>query len=173
MKKIFLIILAGVFLFILSFFINGIVKKVKVHSSTEEQISVLPRFSLPSTHGIIINTSDIKEGPVLIVRFHPECDHCRYELTEIFRSIIPEKNIKVLLISNADRESIKSFMSGFETGEKQNIITLIDSACVLCDIFSKNVIPSNYIYDEDLKLVKSLYGEYKIETILKYLDIGE
>ena len=173
MKRILLIILAGVILFIVSFFILGILKKVKDLSSAEEQISVLPRLSLPATDGTIISTSEITEGPVLIVRFHPECEHCRYELTEIFKSRIPEKGIRVLLISNADRESVVSFLSGIGTGEKQNIVTLIDSAYVLSDIFRKEIIPSNYIYDKDLKLVKALYGEYKIETICKYLDIGE
>jgi hypothetical protein len=50
---------------------------------------------------------------------------------------------------------------------------MTDTAYALADIFSRNVIPSNYIYNKELKLVKALYGEYKIETILKYLEPRE
>jgi hypothetical protein len=49
---------------------------------------------------------------------------------------------------------------------------LSDTAFVFSELFRTDVIPTNFIYDEDLKLIKILKGETTIETITKYLQYG-
>lgn len=173
MRKLFLTLVVTIFFIVMAIFVMGILKKMKDYTAIESQISTLPVFSLSTLTGSSYSTSEIDKGPVLIVRFHPECEHCRYELAEIFNSVLPEEVVKVLLISNADRNSVANFLAGFDIGEKQDIIPLIDTSFVSNDIFRKDVIPSNYIYNKELKLVKALYGEYKFETIIKYLETND
>ena len=173
MKKLVLTSVIIVFVGLLSVILIGIYGKIKENKLVEEKISTLPHFSLPDLNGKIFSSSEIKKGPVLLVRFHPECEHCRYELNEIFNSGLTRKGVMVLLVSGAPENTVSGFMAQFDAGKTDSIITMTDTAWVLSDIFSRNVIPSSYIYDTDLKLVKSLYGEYKIETILKYLEAGE
>jgi len=162
-----------VFFGLLLFIVTGILKRVKEIKVSEDKISTLPHFSLPDLNGRIFNTSEIREGPVLLVRFHPECGHCGYELNEIFKSGLTARGVMVLLITVAPENEAAAFLAQFDTCKDDNIVSMTDTALVLSDIFSRNVIPSNYIYDKELKLVKALYGEYKIETILKYLETGE
>jgi hypothetical protein len=173
MKRIFLFLIITLLFIVFSVLITGIYKKIKYYTDAEKQISVLPIFSLPELNGTSFSTSEIDAGPVLIVRFHPECEHCRYELKEILNSKLVEKQNKVLLISNSSKENVSAFLSQFDINGRENIIPLLDTAFLLSDIFRKDVIPSNYIYDKELKLVKALYGEYKTETILKYLESSE
>jgi thiol-disulfide isomerase/thioredoxin len=173
MKRLAMTSVIIVFFGLLSFIVIGIFQKIREKDAIEEKISTLPHFSLPGLNGTIFSTSEIKQGPVLLVRFHPECEHCRYELNEIFRSGLIDKGVIVLLISAAPENDVAAFLAQFDTGKYDNVVSMTDTSLVLADIFSKNVIPSNYIYNKELKLVKALYGEYKIETILKYLEPGE
>lgn len=173
MKRLVMTSVIIVFFGLLLFIVIGIFKKIRENELVEDKISTLPHFSLPDLNGKIFSTSEIKKGPVLLVRFHPECEHCRYELDEIFNNRLTDKGVMVLLISGAPEKTVTGFLAQFDAGKTDKVTILTDTAFVLADIFSKNVIPSNYIYDTDLKLVKALYGEYKIETILKYLEPGE
>ena len=157
----------------LSFLVFGITRKTKEKALMEEQISKLPSFSFVMLDNTVYNSDNIKEGPVLIVRFHPECEHCQYEISELLKSKIPDSGIKVLLISDAERNIVISFLNQFNISEKQKIIPLLDTAFVFGEIFGKDIVPSTYIYNKDLELVEVLPGEYKIETILSYLEEGE
>lgn len=173
MRKLIASVILLLFLSIVSFFVIGIIRKNSERVLVENRISSLPSFSFVDLKDNTFNSNSIEEGPVLIVKFHPECDHCRYEISEILNSGIPDGEVKVLLISSADCKTVTRFLSQFDIAGKHSIIPLIDTSFVFSDIFGKDIVPSNYIYDRDLKLVKALYGEYKIETIEKYLGISE
>jgi hypothetical protein len=74
----------------------------------------------------------------------------------------------ILLVSHASPESIKIFMQQFSINDRNTQI-LCDTSLVFSDIFGTNVIPTNLIYNKDLRLVKLLKGEFKTEAIIKYL----
>jgi len=173
MRKFILISIAMVFVIAISFFAHGIVSKTRGKVKIEEQIARLPSFSFITLENASYYSDSIKKGPVLIVRFHPECEHCKFEISEIMNSKIPASGIKILLVSGAGREDVIRFLDQFNITEKQGVMPLLDTAFIFGDIFGKDVVPSNYIYNKELKLVKILYGEYKTETILKYLEQGE
>ncbi len=173
MKRLIIISVIAIFILTLSFLVFGITRKTKEKALIEEQISKLPSFSFITLEKTLFNSDSIKEGPILIVRFHPECEHCQYEISELLRNRIPELGVKVLLISGAGRDMVISFLDQFNITEKQCIIPLLDTAYVFSEIFGADIIPSNYIYNRNLELVKVLKGEYKVESILKYLELGE
>lgn len=170
MKKYIIISLITIFLLAVSFFAFGIIKKTKEKSLIEKRISKLPSFTFTSLDGISFTSDSITGGPILIVRFHPECEHCQYEISEILKSKIPESVNKVLLITSADRNMVIRFLDGFNISERQSVIPLLDTVLVFSEIFGDDIVPSNYIYNKDLELIKVLKGEYKIESILKYLE---
>ena len=120
-------------------------------------------------NNVSFNSSDISKGPVLVIRFNPECEHCQYEITEILNSNIPVSGINVIMVSSADTDSIRKLFTKFDLSEFPSIIPLVDTSYIFGDIFGSDIVPSNYIYDKKLDLVKVLYGEVKMETIFKYL----
>ena len=161
------------FFLTITFIVIGIGNKLNKEKIIKEHISKLPQFSFTTLQNTSFNSSSITQGPVLIVRYHPECEHCQYEISELLKSKIAKSGFKILLISDADKNDINKFLDQFSISEKQGIIPLLDTASVFPKIFGKDIIPSNYIYDKELNLIKILYGEYKIETILKYLEESE
>ena len=171
MKKIIFRLLILVIGIVFILLIKGLVVKALNASAAASRIETLPAFSLPTITGDIFNSDDLQEGPVLIVYFHPECDHCRYEIASILERDLTLEGVTVLLVSYSDPESIKTFMKQFifEGGSYQ---ILTDESLLFSRTFGTNVIPSNFIYDEDLKLVKFFKGETDTELILRYIENG-
>jgi thiol-disulfide isomerase/thioredoxin len=173
MKKIITGFVLTIFFLAITLIVVGIGNKLNKGKIIREHISKLPQFSFATLQNTSFNSSSIIKGPVLIVWYHPDCEHCQYEISEILESKIAKSNCRILLISDADRNDINDFLSQFNISEKPGIITLLDTASVFNNVFGADIIPSNYIYDRELNLVKILHGEYKIETFLKYIDVSE
>ena len=160
------------FVVVLFLLVGGIVNKREKACEQLARISSLPDFTIPTIDGSLYNSSEISEGPLLITYFHPECEHCQYEILSLTKSNIPESGIKILLVSYASSQQIRSFMGKFDVKNDSTFHILSDTAFIFSELFRTDVIPSNFIYNEDLRLVKVLKGETNIETITKYLQSG-
>jgi hypothetical protein len=170
MRRIILVIVILLFVVFAAFLGLGIVKKIQKQNRIAERISKLPSFSFATLTDESFNSSDIKRGPVLLIRFHPECEHCEYEISGILKSNIPASGTTIVLVSGADPDSIRKFLSRFNYSDYPSVIPLADTSYMFGDIFGSEIVPSNYIYNKELDLVKVLHGEVKTETILKYLS---
>jgi hypothetical protein len=173
MKKVILSILIFVLTAAIAFLIFNTISKIHNQKYFADKIKKLPDFSFLSLDNTSFSSSEIKEGPALIVHFHPECEHCKNEISELLKSNIWQSGTTVILVSNAIQDSVIQFLNKFSARGKEGLITLIDTGYVFGDIFGKDIIPSNFLYDRELNLIDVLYGEYKIETILKRLSISE
>jgi thiol-disulfide isomerase/thioredoxin len=169
MRKIILVLVILLFAVSAIFLVSGIIKKIQKQNRITENISLLPSFSFVTLTDQTFNSSEIKEGPVLLIRFHPDCEHCQFEISELLKSDIPASGTSIILVSGADPESIKQFLNPFNYSDYPSVIALADTSYSFGDIFGSEIIPSNYIYNKELELVKVLHGEVKTETILKYL----
>jgi cytochrome oxidase Cu insertion factor (SCO1/SenC/PrrC family) len=114
MKRSLAKILVAAVVFVVTLLVGGIVSKKTKASERSSRISTLPDFTLPSVDGYLFNTGEISEGSVLIIYFHPECEHCQYEISSLVKSNIPESGVKILLISDAGSQQIKSFLEQFD-----------------------------------------------------------
>jgi peroxiredoxin len=166
-KVIILLMLALVVLLI-----AGTITKKNKADDIRDRISTLPEFTLPAIDGSIFNSGEISEGPLLITYFHPECEHCQYEISSLCKSNIPGSGTRILLISYVSSKKIRSFMQQFNVNNDNVFTVLVDTTFIFSELFRTNVIPSNFIYNKDLKLVKTLKGETTIEAITKYLQNG-
>lgn len=173
MRKLILTIILVLFSISLILLISGVSSKLLERKRLNEKISVLPSFAFQTLANDDFHSSEIKEGPVLIVRFHPECEHCQYEISGIFNSDIPALVSRALLISSDHPDSIRKFLKQFNSSEYPSILALADTSDTFSEIFGKDIVPSNYIYSKELKLVKVLLGEVKTETIRKYIKSSE
>jgi peroxiredoxin len=151
----------------------GTVRKVKKHDYIEKKISNLPAFSFITLSNETFNSSEIMAGPVLIVHFHPECEHCQYEISEILNSNIPELYKKVILISSAHPDSIRNFFKKFNLADLQFVIALADTSFKFEEIFGSGIVPSSYIYNKRLELLKVLHGEVKTDVLINSLGERE
>lgn len=170
MKRSLAKILVAAIVVVITLLVGGIVSKKMQSSERSARISTLPDFTLPSIDGYLFSTKEISEGSVLIIYFHPECEHCQYEISSLIKSNIPDSGVKILLITDAGSQQVISFLEQFDIKNDTIYEVLYDTAFVFRRIFGVEIVPSHFIYNEDLKLVKSLKGETRIEAIEKYLE---
>ena len=69
-----------------SFLGIGIVRKIQIQKIVNEKIARFPSFSFLTLTNEKFNSSLISKGPVLVMHFHPECEHCQWEIDEMFKS---------------------------------------------------------------------------------------
>jgi thiol-disulfide isomerase/thioredoxin len=173
MKKVLLGIVILLVIVVISFLISGIIKKLQTQKLIAEKIYSLPSFTFLTLSNESYRSTIIQKGPVLIVHFHPECEHCQYEISEILKSKIPIYFSTIILVSSAHPESIRNFLSNFNLKNYSSVIPLLDTSYEFEEFFGSGIVPSTYIYNRNLNLVKVLQGEVKTETILKYLQQSE
>jgi thiol-disulfide isomerase/thioredoxin len=152
----------GIFLFMLI----GIYSKIHLRNILSNSIECFPSFSFKTMSDSIFNSNQIKHGPVLIIYFHPECEHCQYEINDLIENNVPIPNLQILLITYAPKESVIEYLT--ELNYNGNLILpLLDETFSFGKYFGSDMVPSTYIYDEELKLIDHFDGEVGIETIHK------
>jgi len=162
-----LLVLVGGFLI---FLIGAImIKKVKAEQAAEK-IRILPVLVMKDIWGNSFTTDQILSGPLLITFFHPECDHCKCEISSLISTDLIDSQLTILLVSYAKVNDIQSFMQEVGNIDALNMQILHDPDFRMSDLYRADVLPSNFIYDKELRLVKVFKGATKPETILKYLN---
>ncbi|HUW93121.1 MAG TPA: TlpA disulfide reductase family protein [Bacteroidales bacterium] len=169
MKKLVARLIIATVVVVVLLLMAGTVARARKVNETAERVRTLPDFTFPTVEGGLFSSTEITKGPLLITYFHPECEHCQYEISSLFESDLLDGNLKVVLVSYACRTRIKEFMQQFNTERDTLLWVLSDTSLAFREIFGTEIIPSNFIYDKNLELVKVLKGEIRTETILKYL----
>lgn len=173
MKKYLLAIYVSAFTAVLVILVAAISSVLKANADEAEEHRTLPVFTLMTTDHKSFRSSEISSGPVLVVHFNPECEHCRYEIKSMTHSNLPSLGCCILLVTEAPSDSVTRFVNADSLYMYPSFKVLLDTAGVFGDLFGSTFIPSNYIYDKELRLVKSLEGEYKTETLIRYMSGNE
>lgn len=151
------------------FLICGIfIRKAKAEKDAD-RIKTLPDLVLIDIRGDTVRTRQIHTGPVLITFFHPECDHCKYEISSLLSSVLIDSHVSILLVSYADKSEIISFMRQFDIDDTSNLHILHDPDFRMSDLFRADGMPSNYIYNDSLQLVKIFKGSTRPEAFMRYM----
>jgi hypothetical protein len=170
MRKLISGIVIGLIVLFSLFAGSGVIRKIHANKTLNEKISYLPSFTLTDLEYKTFTSTEIKTGPVLIMHFHPECEHCQYEISEILKEDILKRLNSVILVSGVPPDSIRRFLNRYNYSVYSNVIPLADTSGIFGDIFGSDIIPSNYIYGRDLKLKKVFFGEVRSDAIFKYLQ---
>jgi thiol-disulfide isomerase/thioredoxin len=173
MRKAVISVLIIVFVSLAAFMVFATIIKARGNRIRREKISHLPYFSFATLDNRSFSSSEIKNEPVLIVRFHPECEHCQYEITDLLNSDIPDSGVSIILISSAPPDTVRKFLDQFRLNDYPSVIPLLDTAWIFGDVFGYNSVPTNLIYDNRHDLIKVFAGEVKTETLMKYLSVSE
>jgi hypothetical protein len=173
MRKYILILSVIVFSILFLSLAAGIFYNESSGDNRAKKPAKLPDFELQTIDFKSFSTSEIDSGPLLVVNFNPECEHCKYEIKSIIESGLTGMGLRVILITRAPRDTVIKFCSDYSVLKYPAITVLLDSLNISSEKFGTTIIPSNYIYNKSLCLVKVLEGEYKPETIIRYLSESE
>ncbi|MBE0675363.1 MAG: redoxin domain-containing protein [Bacteroidales bacterium] len=163
--KLLLILTFGFFIFLIG---GTLIRKANAEEAAAK-IRSLPDLIMTDIRGNVFRTDQITSGPLLITFFHPECDHCRYEISSLLETGLHESQLTLLLVSYADRAEIQSFMQLLDIVDVSKLHILHDPDFKMSKLFGADIMPSNFIYNDSLKLVKIFKGSTRPEAMMKYL----
>jgi thiol-disulfide isomerase/thioredoxin len=169
MKKLLKQIIFGAITILVLILITAIVFKISSKLTLKARIETFPSFSFNALNDSTFSSDQISKGPVVILFFNPECEHCQYQVTSLVENEKVLKAAIILLISDADTNSINDFTRKNGLAEFPGIKLLIDTDYRFIDYFGTESVPTTFIYDKNLKLIRYFKGEVMPETILKYI----
>ncbi len=124
------------------------------------KINSIPILYLNS---IQIHSNQLKNKTIFNY-FSPNCEHCQYMSKSIFKNKDSFKNISLIMITKADKQSILEFKKEFLIDSLPFVILIKDSNENFYNHFASSMVPSYYIYKNNV-LIKKILGETKIENL--------
>jgi len=172
MKKLFKAILIAVISIIGGFLTYQTIKGYNEKKEAEKRIQTLPQAEFVSLTGKEVNLHDFDpEKPMVIIYFHPECDHCHYEAREIGQNAAAFRHCQVVMVTSDDSlKRVENFCAEYHLWELNNIEVLHDPNHRFKKVFGKAVVPSVYIYNSNRKLKRYFPGETKPEAIISEIN---
>lgn len=175
MKKLAKYLIGFVLLVTASWLVTSTVQSYRAKKAATEKIQTLQHCCFESLHGGQTCLDGFNPNqPTVILYFHPECEHCQYEATEIGRQ--PDRFAKanmILITPDDSAKRIEAFADKYKLWQVDNLVILFDRRSQFKNQFGTTVFPSIFIYGADKRLLKQFNGEVKMEAVLKIIDGNE
>jgi len=147
----------------------------KTKKESEAKIQTLQHFSFESVNGGQTWIDGFNPGqPTVIIYFHPECEHCQYEASEIGKQAERFGKVNMILITPDDSiKRVEDFAIKYRLWEVDNLTILVDRENQFKKQFGASMIPSVFIYGSDKKLLKMYKGEVQMKAIIQIIEGNE
>ncbi len=174
MSKVFKLVIIGLLLLVVGYLIYNVTAGYKKSKIAEQKAQTLPNVQFTSLEGVLVNLQSYdKTIPLIIIYFHPECEHCQYEAGEIGQNAAAFKNCQLVMVTADDSlKRINQFCNNYHLWEVDNLEVLQDKKYLFKKTFGKAVVPSVYIYNSERKLKKKFLGETKPEAIINEIRVN-
>lgn len=137
----------------------------------EAAIQILPNGQFTSLNNEVVALHDYKGMPVVIVYFHPECEHCHYEAQALRLNKDALLNTQLVMITHDDSLArVNQFVNQHQLYDLEFIDILLDKNDAFYNTFGTTTVPSVFIYDSKRQLQKKYLGETKPEAIIAALS---
>jgi peroxiredoxin len=170
MKKLILIVgLTGLLAGISFLGYKGIRRQQEI-MKTEAALKQLPEFEFSSLQGTLFTRDSLNASrPVLILYFHPECEHCQYESAQLVKNRQSLAGTELVMVSTAPEKQIRQFADSLQLHQLANLHLLHDKEHRFETYFGNATFPTTLAYSGDWLLQKKYLGEIKMESILECL----
>lgn len=158
--------------FVVAYLVIQIAQKYSEKMELEARIQMLADANFLSLNGQPVSLLDFNNAiPLVLIYFHPECEHCDYEAQEIGRNNTAFEDCQMVMITPDDSiPRVEHFCNQHNLWELENFEVLLDHNHTFKKTFGKAIIPSVYIYGTDRKLKKRFLGETKPEAIINEIQ---
>ncbi len=143
-------------------------KNLTTIKNRQELLLRLPNLSLFTKDSVKFR---IETGqPIVLIYFNSNCEHCQYEVNDVYNNIQSFDEAKVLFLSSESTAQIKAFADTNKLLKFPNVTFAKIESAHAAEIFGTLSVPHIFIYGQDGKLRKEFRGETKAEAIAKYLN---
>jgi len=166
-KNSLLLLLVSALLCGTSFMIYLIIERISHKRSTRQGLQNLDNFPLFDFDSARLNLSSNRK--TIVVYFDSGCDHCQYELDQIFINRNSFKDTDIILMSSELISTIKRFAERNYPRDLANIRFTKINQDEAYETFGSLAVPQIFIYGTDGILIREFKGETKLDLVLKYL----
>jgi hypothetical protein len=129
---------------------------------------MLPPIDIITTGGDSVRISALK-GPLVLILFTPDCDHCQREAADISNHFKLFEDYTLYFVAAQGGEVLQEFAVKYHLANKSNVVFAQGPIVPVIKIFKPTSMPTILIYNEDGVLAKRFDGETKVEDIEKFL----
>lgn len=130
-----------------------------------EKVPAFTIFTVPDSIAFS-NKNLLKNKPLVIMFFSPDCDHCQKETKELLAYKEELKNIQILMVSPSSYAAVKQFYEAYSLSTMPNLKLCNDINYALGSIYQLKTFPSIFVYDQFGKLAKAFIGNVGVPAIL-------
>lgn len=143
------------------------------HKLRMRLVARLPDIELLSADSILFRTGTLAADtlPLLVLYFHPECEFCAAEISDLLEHRDAATGIRFLLVTFASPEEIRNHFRLFPEARPANFTVATDYKGDFVRTFDVKAPPANYLYDRHRKLIRVHKGMLSFEQLQHYLAI--
>lgn len=153
--------------------------KPQFPAPTKEQLmyrkkgAPIPPFVLEKTMGGTFTNTKLKPGkPVMLMIFHPLCDHCNYVIDSLKKYESSFKNTQLLLVAeDRNKDYMKDFIE--KTGIRDNVLFKnigTEKGNLIWYLYTYEILPQVNFYDKNYKLVHSFTGKAPFDSLKMFIQ---
>ncbi|TLV03173.1 TlpA family protein disulfide reductase [Dyadobacter luticola] len=127
-------------------------------------------FSMRLTNGQLYNYSQLAAGPVVLIYFSPDCEHCQAFTKDLVKNYSVVANKQVVMVTFQAMDMLKPFVTQYGLNTYSNFkVGTEGTSYVVQKYYQIRSFPYIAIYDKKGNLVKTFEGEQPHEEIFKTL----
>ncbi|WP_138475281.1 TlpA family protein disulfide reductase [Dyadobacter bucti] len=133
------------------------------------QTKIAP-FQIRLTSGHMYTASQLAPGPVVLVYFSPDCDHCQDFTKDLVKNYSVVANKQVVMVTFQPMEMVKPFVTQYGLASYPNFkVGTEGTTLTVQKYYQIRSFPYIAIYDKTGKLVRTFEGEQPHAEIFKAL----
>jgi hypothetical protein len=169
MKK-YKIIITLIFLSCMSIVLYFILHEYDKKIMLLKNITIMPQVELYKLDSNIFNYDILdKNFPTFIMYFNSYCNHCHYQLLDVFNHYSYLDYVNILMISSESLERLSSIKNQYSFKDFPKIHLLHIDPILAINILGVKRSPSLYLYDKNKILIKKIEGEIKMDLAISII----
>lgn len=118
-----------------------------------------------------LNTATIEVGgPIVLLYFSPDCEHCQKETEAILGHMAVMKETRFLFVTNDPFDKLKAFKGYYKLDRYPNIILGRDEQFFLLRHFKGAYPPYLVLYDRQKQQRATYQGDTPVDTIISFVN---
>lgn len=96
---------------------------VSVNAQSKSKTDKIAPFSIKLADGKTFTPAELKKGPVILIYFSPDCEHCQHftkEMVDNYQTLLTDK--QVVMVTYLPVDDVKRFEDMFELQNFKNIV---------------------------------------------------
>ncbi|TDE15458.1 TlpA family protein disulfide reductase [Dyadobacter psychrotolerans] len=143
---------------------------VPAFSQTTANLKKIAPFNIKLTNGQQYTSAQLSPGPVVLIYFSPDCDHCQAFTQDMIKNYSAITNKQVIMVTFQAMDMLQPFAKKYKIAQYPNIkIGTEGLSYTVQKYYGIRSFPYIAIYDKQGNLVKTYEGEQPHAEIFKTL----